>query len=279
MSAEAIERKTPDAMARIGFAARGTIYSLVGGDSLLAALHFQQSPHGFSGVVHEVIRQPAGAFAVGVLAVGLACFGGWLAIRGLTAARHAGGTAKRFLFSIAMVADAAFYSGFVAVVLGQVLGARGGGERSVHLWTAWLLQQNLGRWAAGAVGVTIICGGIGIVIWAWTTDVERAVALAPTSKRITETVSRYGLTGRGAALILVGGYAIAAAINADPSKAHGLGGVLQHVRRTAYGDVLLAVFASAFFASAFFDFIEALYRRGGAEVPKAQPVTNKDKLH
>lgn len=261
MSATAIERETPDVMARLGFAARGVIYSLVGGDALLAAFRSHHAPHGFGGLVHELLQQPAGEFVVGGMAVGLACFSGWLAIRGLRAARHAGGIVKRWLFGIAMVADGVFYAGFVAAVAGQALGVQSGGDRVVHLWTAWLFERSFGRGVTGIVGVGIVLGGVGIVIWAWTTDVEHAVALAPRNKRITETVSRYGLTGRGIALVLIGGYAIAAAIDADPSKAHGLGGVLQDIRRTAYGNVLLLIFASAFFASAFFDFLEALYRR------------------
>jgi len=65
----------------------------------------------------------------------------------------------------------------------------------------------------------------------------------------------------GAALVLIGFYLVAAAIEANPSEAHELGGGLQHLRHTAYGSIALLLFALAFAASGFFDFLEALYRR------------------
>ena len=84
----------------------------------------------------------------------------------------------------------------------------------------------------------------GVIVWAWTRDVQRPLSLPAQEKRLTEPVSRYGATGRGAALLLVGIYLIVAAIDADSAKVHSPGGVLQQLRHNAYGWVLL--FAPAF---------------------------------
>jgi hypothetical protein len=258
----AAPRKAATLMARIGFAARGLIYLLIGGSAARAALRSDEPPHGFTESVHDLIRLPFGRALIVVIALGLACFAGWLAIRGFNQARRAR-HAKRWLFAAGMLGDAMLYIGFVVVVLSRAFGEGTGGDRDVQLWTRWLFAHATGRTILGVVGLGLIAGGISMAVWTWSVDVERSVALAPRNKEVTEAISRYGLTGRAAALGLVGGYLLAAAIDADPSKAHGLGGVLQSLRGNSYGWASVLLFGSAFAASAFFDFIEAVYRRRG----------------
>lgn len=250
-------------MARTGFAARGLIYLLIGGSAARAALQSGAPAHGFTEAVHDLIGLPLGRVLIVVLAVGLACFAGWLAIRGFNQARCAR-HAKRWFFAAGMLGDAILYVGFVLVVLGRAFGqTSGGSERDVQLWASWLFAHAAGRTMLGLLGLALIAGGFSMMVWTWSVDVEASVALAPRNKGVTVVISRYGLTGRAAALALIGGYLMAAAIDADPSKAHGLGGVLQSLRGVSYGWAVVLLFGSAFAASAFFDFVEALYRRRG----------------
>jgi len=208
-----------------------------------------------------ILGKPLGGIVVLAIALGLACFAGWLAVDGLGRCRHAHGY-QRWLLGLGMIGDAVLYAGLMLVVLGLVFGWQAGGEHEVQSWTAWfLVQRPHGRWLVGLVGSLLICGGIGLVLWAWTGDIQRPLALPAREKRLTAPVSRYGVTGRGAALMLIGFYLVAAAVDANPSKAHELGGVLQHLRHTAYGWIALLLFGSAFVASGFFDFLEAFYRR------------------
>jgi hypothetical protein len=250
-------------MARIGFAARGLIYLLIGGSAARAALRSDAPAHGLADSVQSLIDLPLGRALVVTVAIGLACFAGWLAIRGFNQARRAE-HAKRWLFAAGMLGDAVLYAGFVFVVLSRAFGsATSGGDRDVQVWTTWLFAHAAGRTTVGLVGLGLIAGGISMIVWTWSVDVEKSVALAPRNKEVTEVISRYGLTGRAAALALIGGYLMAAAIDADPSKAHGLGGVLQSLHRTSYGWMVVLLFGTAFAASAFFDFVEALYRSRG----------------
>lgn len=249
-------------LARIGFAARGLIYLLIGGSAARAALQSGAPAHGFTESVHDLIELPLGRTLIVALALGLTCFAGWLAVRGFTQARRAE-HAGRWLFAAGMLGDAVLYAGFVFVVLSRAFGQGTGSERNVQLWTGWLFAHAAGRTIVGLVGLGLVAGGISMILWTWSVDVERSVALAPRNKEVTEVISRYGLTGRAAALALVGGYLLAAAIDADPSKAHGLGGVLQSLRGESWGWAVVLLFGSAFAASAVFDFIEAVYRRRG----------------
>jgi hypothetical protein len=64
-------------------------------------------------------------------------------------------------------------------------------------------------------------------------------------------------------------YWMSAAVHADPSEAHELGGAMQTVQQNPKGWLLLLTLALAFVASALFDFVEALYHRPdpGLDIP------------
>jgi hypothetical protein len=252
-------------IARAGFGARAVIYLIVGASAASAAFRSGQHPHGMTGALQDLAETRFGGIALLVLAAGLACLAGWLAVAGI--ARRGGSGGKFWLVRISMVGDAVVYAGFVVMVLGFVLGWRSGGDAAAQSWTAWLFAYFFGRALVGVVGVSVLVGGLGYIVWAWTADIEGRLELPAQQKRLTEPVSRCGLTGRGAAIALVGGYLLAAAIDADPSEAHGFGGVLETLRQTSYGGIALIMFALAFGASGFFDFLEALYRR----IDLAQP--------
>jgi Domain of Unknown Function (DUF1206) len=78
---------------------------------------------------------------------------------------------------------------------------------------------------------------------------------------VLRPVARYGVAGRGAAISLVGGYLIAAAVYGNPREAHEVGGVLAALREAPYGRFLMGLFALAFIGSSLFDFIAGFYRR------------------
>jgi hypothetical protein len=207
-----------------------------------------------------VLNKPFGNFLVLGVAVGIACFAGWLAVEALADYTGSRGR-RRWLLAIGRFGDAMLYGAFTFLLLALLLGWHAGGERELHSWVAWLFASPGGRWLAGLIGGGLTGGGIGLMIWAWTRDIAAPLDMNHREKKLARPVSRYGVTGRGLALALIGAYLIAAAIDANPREAHELGGLLQHLRHTSYGWFALLLFAFAFCASAFFDFAAALYRR------------------
>jgi len=252
--------------ARTGFCARGVIYLIVAAFITAAALGSGQRAHGIAGALQAIADAPAGKAVMLLLAAGLACLAGFLAVAGMRR-RVAASFAKRWLIRLGMVGDAVVYAAFMVMALGLVLGWRSGDDATTQGLAARLFAHLAGRALVGIVGLGVATGGLGFIIWAWTGDIERRLDLPPRQKHLTAPISRFGLSGRGAAIALVGGYLLAAAIDADPSKAHGFGGVLNDLRRTAYGEPLLILFALAFGASGFFDFLEVLYRRVDLDQP------------
>jgi hypothetical protein len=247
-------------MGRLGYAARGIVYFLVGASALITAIRPEHRPAGPTEALQLQHGHPIGAVFLLAVAFGLACLAAWFTVAGLTSARRAG--ARDWWHGVGMLGDAVVYIGFMIDVAGVALGLwHGDGERSVQSWTAWLLAQQYGRLLAGFAGTALLVGGIGFLVWGLTGNVDREVALPPEHKRVIRPIARYGIAGRGAAVALAGGFLLAAAIYGNPREAHEMGGVLAALRGVTYGRVLIGLLGLAFIGSSLFDFVGAFYRR------------------
>jgi hypothetical protein len=168
-----------------------------------------------------------------------------------------------------MLGDATIYAAVMICVLSLLFGWQADGEHQAQLWTAWAFAKPFGRGLVGLAGVAILLCGIGVIAWVLIADIDDDIDLPEQQKGIVEPIGRYGLSGRGLAVSLVGIYWISAALHGDPAQAHELGGALQSVQQDSSGWLLLLVLGLAFAASALFDFIQALYHRPepGLDIP------------
>ena len=252
-------------MGRLGYVARGVVYFLVGASAVIAAIWPADRPAGPSDAVQLGSGQlghghPIGAIFLIAVAFGLACLAGWFTIAGLTTAQHARG--RSWWRGLGMLGDASVYLVFMIDVAGVALGLwRGGGDRNVQSWIAWLSAWDYGRPLIGIIGAAVLVGGAGLLVWGIVGDVDREMALPQREKRLIRPVARYGIAGRGAAVALVGCFLIAAAFYGNPREAHEVGGVLAALRQVTYGRVLIGLFGLAFIGSSLFDFVAAFYRR------------------
>ena len=64
-------------MARIGYAARGIVFLIIGGFALLAAGGLGAHPQGTRDALEFTFQQPFGGYFLWALAAGLLCFAGW----------------------------------------------------------------------------------------------------------------------------------------------------------------------------------------------------------
>ena len=252
-------------MGRLGYAARGIVYFLVGASAAVAAIWPTHRPAGPSDAVQLAPAQlghghPIGAVFLIAIAFGLACLAGWFTVAGIASARQA--TGKGWWHALGTLGDAVVYIAFMIDVAGIALGLwRGSGERSLQSWIAWLSGWEYGRPLIGIVGAAVLAGGIGLLVWGIIGNIDRNVVLPQQEKRLIRPVARYGIAGRGAAVALVGCFLLAAAFYGNPREAHEVGGVLAALRSLTYGRVLIGLFGLAFIGSSLFDFVAAFYRR------------------
>jgi hypothetical protein len=262
-----------EGLARAGYGARGLVYCLVGGLALLAALGSGGQAGGSRSALATLLDQPFGRVILAVVALGLAGFAAWRVVEGLTDADRRGGSGKALAIRAAHVLSGGVYGGLALAAAGMALGrGRGQGEdQAARDWTAWLLEQPLGQWLVGLIGLVIVGTGLGFASRAWRGRVTDRLALDAGTRRWAVPMGRLGFAARGLVFVLIGGFLLLAAYQGTSSEVKGLGGALQSLRAQPYGWVLLGVTAAGLFAFGAFGLVQALYRRIDAPDPSGVP--------
>ena len=259
-------RPAVELLARAGYAAKGVVYTLVGGLALLSAVGSGGRTTGSTGALRSLLDHSFGQALLAVIAVGLAGYAAWCLIRALFDPEHDGrdarGLWKRAVHFCKGLAHAALVVAVVHMIRGTA--AAGGDDRRVRDWTAWLMSFPFGIWLVGATGVGVLVFGVRQLYRAWAVDVDEPLDLrrmGVAAHRWTLAFSRLGMAARGVVFGIVGVFLVSAARHANPSEAQGVGGALHALRQQSYGAALLAVVALGLIAYGAFQFVLARYRR------------------
>ena len=245
-------------MARWGYGARGAIYLMIGISAALTTFDPSHRPGGFTKSLTLLQHHWTGGVILVVLALGMACFAGWLAVSAIYRRDHPG--RAHAVLVVGSLGDAAVYVAFMASVLGMVFGAHAGGDDELQSWIAWVNGSGVGAVLVGGTGVAVAACGLWLVGWGAVGDIEGPLELPPIEKQLMLPIGRYGTAGRGGAIALVGFYLLLSAIHGNPREAHELGGVLKEMRGLPFGAAITGAFALAFIGSAVLDFAVAVFR-------------------
>jgi hypothetical protein len=251
------------ALARVGYGARGAVYLIIGCFALAAAVGARARPAGSGDIFLVLITRPIGAVLLATLAAGLFCFAGWRGLQAVADIDHHGRSTRSLLRRAVYGANGLFYFGFAAwaAALAVGLSRNAGGERSVHSWTAWLMQMPLGPWLVGVAGLVIIAVGFAIAARAFESRSDRHLDLPQLRRRLADALFRFGEAARGLVFVLIGIFVVTAAVDYRATAAKGLHGALQTLQQQPYGWLALGVTALGFIAFGAFQLVEAVFRR------------------
>lgn len=249
-------------LARFGYGARGFVYCVVGALAVLAALGQGGSAGDSKSAIRAVLGGPFGAVIVGLIALGLAGFALWRLFEGATDADRRGHSPKALAVRGAHLISAVIYAGLslTAARLAFGIGRASAGGDGVQDWTKWLLNQPLGPWLVGIVGLGIVAAGIGYAAKAWKGNVTERLSLPAGSEAWIDRLGRFGYAARGLVFLMIGGFVLTAAWTQASSDATGLSGAFSALRAQPYCWVLLAIVAAGHFAFGAFGLIQARYR-------------------
>jgi hypothetical protein len=257
-------------MARIGYAARGIVFLIIGGFALLAAGGLSTHPQGARDALEFAFRKPLGGYFLWALALGLVCFAGWRLLQSLFDVDLHGRTPYGLMRRIVLAGSGLFYVALAAAIARITVEERGVSEdQSAREWTAWIMAQPLGRLLVAVIAAGFAGVAIGLTVKAFRAPYRHALDATQAQRTMAVVLGSYGIMTRALVFLMFGVFLAIAAYDANSREAVGLAGVLSAMQHQAYGGVLLGIAALGLLAFGFFEIIEAAARRAGAVKPTA----------
>ncbi|MFO7594959.1 MAG: DUF1206 domain-containing protein [Desulfocurvibacter africanus] len=246
---------------RLGYAARGVVYLLVGGLAVLVALGQGGRTTDTKGALRTLLDTPWGDALLGVIAVGLLGYAVWRFVQAVWDVDRNGTDAKGLAVRAGLLVSSVTHVGLAVFAIGLIRGGGGGGGGGKAQWTAWLMRQPWGQWLVALVGLVVIGVGIAQAAKAHKEKYKRYLRIDYDVMRWAEPVCKFGLYARGVVFVIIGGFFLVAAWQADPSEAGGLAQAMAFLRGQAYGRILFGIVALGLFAFGVYSLIQAKYRR------------------
>jgi hypothetical protein len=270
-TARAAERKaesfteTPlfEGLARMGYAARGVIYALIGVLAIRLASDVAAPRPTQQGAMHQIAQQRFGHALLIATAVGLGGYALWRLAQALIGHTPEYGEHSK-LDRIGAVGSAVAYAAFALLAISVLRGTDGNSSAQTKKTTAGVLEWPAGRELVGAVGLLFI--GIGIyqaylglskkfLEYSKTGQMSRPVLRAFTA------IGEIGLVARAIAFALIGIFVLKAAIDYSPKDAVGIDGALAKLTQHTYGTTALYVVAAGLITFGAYSIADARYRK------------------
>ena len=248
--------------ARAGFVARGLVYTLIGALAVCLAVGLGGKATNQQGALETVARQPLGHVLLVAVAAGLAGYSLWRLARAALGRGPESGH-DTLLDRVAGFGSGVFY-GALAFGAIQILLAGHASGSSVPRKTAGIFAWPEGRWLILVAGIVMIVVGAFQGYRAVTAeflDDAKTGEMGEKTQRAFSTVAVIGHLARMVVFGLVGLFLAVAAIQYDPRKAVGLGGVLGRLLREPGGNALMGLVAAGLVAFGIYSAADARYHR------------------
>lgn len=251
-------------LGRLGFAAIGAVYIIVGVLAVQAAISLREAKTGTRGALAYIAQLPLGQILLAAVAAGFVFHAVWRFTQALMDTDRKGSDAKGKVVRAGFAGVGLIYLGLAFSAVKIVLGARSGGGFWTRSWTAWLLEQPLGAWLVAAVGAGVFVAGIYFFYQTLSAKFRENLLYAKmsdTQEKWGTRFGRFGFAARGAVFCIIGVFLVFAAWFSDAGETRDFAGALRFVERQSYGAWLLGVVAFGLFSYGIFMLFLAKCRR------------------
>jgi hypothetical protein len=257
----AAESPAAGALARIGLAARGVIYILIGWLAIELALGHSSNKPSQQGALQLLAGKSYGLVTLWLLGIGFVGYSLWRlseAAFGVTGEGMGAGPRLKSLVRGVVYA-------FLAYLTFKVItGAAGNQTRKQQDLTATVMHHTGGQWLVGLVGLVIVIVGLALVADGIKRKFMKYLRTGEMSRRtrmIVERLGMIGTTARGVVFAIVGALIIDAAVTFSPKKSGGLDKALLALRHQTFGEFLLLIVAVGVLIFGVYGLCEARWRR------------------
>ncbi|EAQ05012.1 hypothetical protein OB2597_07000 [Pseudooceanicola batsensis HTCC2597] len=244
---------------RIGYAARGVTYLMIGGLAVLAAWTGGQA-EGTKGALAQLRDEPLGLTALIAIGIGLLAYSVWRLICAWYDLEDQGSGFKAFIARTGQAVTGLIHLGLGISVLRLALGSGGGQDGSApQSLTSRLLAMEYGKIIVMGIGLVVIGAGIYYGYKGIAEKYKEHIRLTRVTERLDPAL-KAGLVAHGIVIALIGGFLLYAGQTTDPGEAGGIGKAFQVVREQPFGRILLGLLGLGTVGFAIYCFVEACYR-------------------
>lgn len=258
---DAAQSRHVQRLARLGFAARASIYLLIGVFTLLLAFGKRPPEDDQRGAMQELARHTGGFLLLAVLAFGLAGYALWrfseAAFGGRYSEHKAGSRLKSFF-------RGCVYAVLAYTAVDVLLHSSRSQANQQQLWSAKVMSHQGGRWLVGLVGLVLLIVGAALVFEGLRRRFKKDFKLAempPATRKTVWILGTIGTTARGVVFGLTGFFVLQAAWHYDSSKARGLDGALRRLSESHGGKIWVTAAGLGLIAFGLYGYAEAAWRR------------------
>lgn len=251
-------------LGRVGLAAKGVLYAVVGILAVKVALGGREESPDKSGALNTIAHQPFGRGLLILLALGLVAYALWRLAQGFLDRDNEGEDAKGLSKRAGAVARAGWYLLLAGLTIDRILSARDSEGSNEQQTTAGVFDLPLGRYLVYGAGLAFLAAAAFNGYRAVTCKFNKKLKTAEMGDAEETAATGVGILGhlaRMAVFGLIGAFLLEAAWEFDPKQARGLDGALMELARQPYGGLLLGTVAVGLLAYALYCFVQARYRR------------------
>lgn len=246
-------------LAKMGYAARGVIYLIIGGLALATAMGEGGKTTDSKGAVLTLLEQPFGKLLVGLLTLGLVGYAIWRFVQAIKDTDGHGSDAKALAIRGGLLASGIGHTLLALWALRLLLGD--GGSSGGDGGQSWLTGSAIGPYLLGAAGIAGLVAGIAHIIKGYKARFERYMTIPAHQRGWAQPLCRFGLIARGVVWCIVGWFLLDSAFSASSGEIKGMSDALATLRDSAYGPWLLGIVALGLVAFGIYSGLEARYRR------------------
>ncbi len=248
--------------ARVGIAARGVVYIVIGVLAIKLALGDGGKATDQQGALATIAKQPFGTVLLTLVAVGILGYASWRLLRAALGGTQGQDDLKDRIDGAASgISYAVLFLAAMKILLGS---GGGGGGANPDSAAGGVLGWPGGPWLVGLAGAIVVGVGLQQGYKGITRSFMDNADTGRMDDRVESAYSGVGLAGhlaRMAVFCLIGWFLIQAAIDYNPDEAVALDGALAKLADAPAGPIVLGLVAAGLIAFGAFSLVESRYRR------------------
>lgn len=256
-------------LTRLGFAARGMVYILVGYAAFKAAQGTGKT-QGSGEAIKELGQITGGPVLLVIVALGLIGYAAWRLVNAYMGSgdKEGGedGPVHRVAHAISGLLHLAL--AFTAIRLAIGMGGGASDDQQARGAAAGAMGVPGGETLVVVVGIAVIAMGLGQLAEAVRADFMRHIGASGRARQVIEWTGRAGHLARGLVFAFAGYLLIQAGRESNPDGASGMSGVLERILGVPGGDTLLLLISVGLVLFGLFSFVMARYRRVSIPDPR-----------